>query len=62
MGYNSCINDEKVFMFSLKITDELGFNHNFEFNSLKALRIELNKWLKNIDETPLYNIEINFEG
>lgn len=39
----------------------MGFNYKFEFNSLKALRTELNKWLKNIDETPLYNIEVSFE-
>jgi hypothetical protein len=49
-------------IFILKITCEMGFNYKFEFNSLKALRTELNKWLKNIDETPLYNIEISFEG
>jgi hypothetical protein len=61
MGYNSCINDERVKMFILKITCEMGFNYKFEFNNLKALRTELNKWLKNIDETPLYNIEISFE-
>ena len=48
-------------MFILKITCEMGFNYKFEFNNLKALRTELNKWLKNIDETPLYNIEISFE-
>jgi hypothetical protein len=49
-------------MFLLKITDELGFKINFKFNDLKSLKRELNKWLKNIDETPLYNIEIDFEG
>jgi hypothetical protein len=47
-------------MFELKITDELGFNYKFEFTDLKSLKKELNKWLKTIDETPLYNIEINF--
>jgi hypothetical protein len=49
-------------MFILKITCEIGYNYNYKFNSLKALRTELNKWLKTIDETPLYNIEIIFEG
>ena len=48
-------------IFILKITCEMGFNYKFEFNSLKALRVELNKWLKTIDETPLENIEISFE-
>ena len=38
----------------------MGYNYNYKFNSLKALRTELNKWLKTIDETPLYNIEIIF--
>jgi hypothetical protein len=47
-------------IFILKITCEMGFNYNFKFDNLKSLKIELNKWLKNIDETPLYNIEIIF--
>jgi len=40
----------------------MGYNYNYKFNNLKSLRTELNKWLKTIDETPLYNIEIIFEG
>lgn len=48
-------------MFILKITCEIGYNYNYKFSSLKALRTELNKWLKSIDETPLNNIEISFE-
>ena len=46
--------------FILKITCEMGFKYNYKFDNLKSLKIELNKWLKNIDETPLYNIEIIF--
>ena len=48
-------------MFKLKITDELGFIYNYKFEDIKSLKTELNKWLKSVGETPLYNIEIIFE-
>jgi len=48
-------------MFKLKITDELGVSYNFVYNDLKSLKYCLSYWLKNLDETPLLNIEIDFE-
>lgn len=47
-------------MFKLKITDELGFNYNFEFSDYKLVLAEIKKWLKNNDsgETPIYNIAL----
>lgn len=48
--------------YKLKITDELGFEYYYEFDNIKSLKTEMNKWLKNNEsgETPLYNIEIQF--
>ena len=48
-------------MFNLKIVDEMGFAWKFTFSDMKSLKSELNKWLKDIDETPLEKIEIGFE-
>jgi hypothetical protein len=48
-------------MFNLKIVDEMGLTYKFSFSEMKSLKSELNKWLKDIDETPLEKIEIGFE-
>jgi hypothetical protein len=47
-------------MFKLKITDELGFNYNFEFNNYNSALKEIKKWLEYNDsgETPIYNIKL----
>jgi hypothetical protein len=45
----------------LKITDELGMEFDFEFNSSEELIKEIKNWINSIDETPIQKIEILIE-
>ena len=46
--------------YKLKITDELGFDYNFEFKDYNSVLKEIKNWLKTHEsgETPIYYIKI----
>ena len=45
---------------TLKITDELGFVYTWVCETTDEIQTIVDDWLKTLDETPLYSIEILF--